>query len=102
MTLLEQLNAEIAALDAQIASLEQGNKTEKVTGKRGRGRPPIVDGDNDQAPHAHQQPRPRQRLGTVGPQKQGFRCGACDGVAGENHENQGGKPDESDAFKPRK
>jgi hypothetical protein len=46
MTLLEQLNAEIAALDAQIASLEQGNKTQKVTGKRGRGRPPIVE-DND-------------------------------------------------------
>ena len=34
MTLLEQLNAENAALDAQIASLEQGNKTEKTTGKR--------------------------------------------------------------------
>lgn len=43
MTLLEQLNAEIAALDAQIASLEQGNQTEKTTGKRGRGRPPVVE-----------------------------------------------------------
>ena len=42
MTLLEQINAEIAALDAQIASLEQKEDT-KATTKRGRGRPPIVE-----------------------------------------------------------
>ena len=43
MTLLEKLNAEIAALDAQIASLEHKEKIVKPTGKRGRGRPPVVE-----------------------------------------------------------
>lgn len=43
MTLLEQLNNEIAQLNAEIAALETKGGSKRVTSKRGRGRPPIVE-----------------------------------------------------------
>jgi hypothetical protein len=41
MNMLEKINAEIAELNAQIAALEV--KDNNQTGKRGRGRPPMVE-----------------------------------------------------------
>lgn len=42
MNMLDKINAEIAELNAQIAALEI-NDERKTTGKRGRGRPPMVE-----------------------------------------------------------
>mgnify|MGYP001365571497 CR=1 FL=1 len=43
MNLLEQINAEIAELAAEIASLEEDGEVKKEKVKRGRGRPPVVE-----------------------------------------------------------
>ena len=42
MNVLEQINAEIENLNAQIAALEENNEPQQST-KRGRGRPPVVE-----------------------------------------------------------